>query len=166
MKTFDAVVAVAITLVALFQACPAPPLAAIGIGATEAATLAGGIGGGVAAGEIGSHHHRLRKRDPEAAPQDAGLPPVAEQACRDELHSATVTVSSVGNNGVRFDGVPPACMTLTNVFLGQNTAAQSKPIPMGSASVQYENLTPDELNTLQQALDSKKQQRRALDLDA
>ena len=57
-------------------------------------------------------------------------------------------------------------MTLTDVFLGHYTDTQSKPILMGSVSVQYENLTLDELNTLQKALNFKKKQRSALNLDA
>ena len=39
-------------------------------------------------------------------PQDASLPPVAEQACRDGLYSASVNVSPVGNNKVRFKVFP------------------------------------------------------------
>lgn len=164
---------VALTLVVLFQPCPAPPLAAIGIGAAEAASLGGGIAGGAVAGGIGvgasksnknnGPHHKTKRQDALAG---LNLPEQAANDCRGQLSTAHVNVSPAGDNGVRFDGVPPACMTLAAVFLGQNGNSRSPPIPMGSASLQYSNLTPEELQTLQNALDAKKNQRRALEFEA
>lgn len=158
MHYVTALTATAFTLVTLLQLCPAPPLAAIGIGAAEASTLVGGLGGGAIAGGIGAATNkkkssRLARRQDPLAGMD--LPEQAANDCRNQLHSATVHVSPVDNNGVRFDGVPPACMTLATVFLGNNPAGQPAPIPMGSASLQYENLSPDELQTLQNVLDTK-----------
>lgn len=148
MKTFTAVTTTAIALACLFQPCPAPPvLAAIGMTAGEAAGVGAGLGGGAIAGGIGAGTKGHGKR------QDNSLPPVAAAACKEQLHGVTVQVSRVGDNNVRFDNVPPACMTLANVFLGQNRPGQAQPIPMGSASLQYNGLTEAELNTLQNALD-------------
>lgn len=148
MKSFTAVSTAAVALTCLFQACPAPPvLAVIGLTAGEAATVGGSLGGGAIAGGIGLAHKGHKKR------QDSSLPPVALAACKQQLQGVTVQISRVGENNVRFDNVPPACMTLAAVFLGQNRPGQAQPIPMGSASLQYNGLTPDELNTLQAALD-------------
>jgi len=153
MKTFTAASTAAIALTCLFQACPAPPiaLAAIGITAGEAgaigAGVAGGLGGGAIAGGIGAAKGHGKRQD------NNSLPPVAAAACKQQLHGVTVQVSKVGANDVRFDNVPPACMTLANVFLGQNTPGQAHPILMGSASLQYNGLTADELKVLQNALD-------------
>ncbi|KAI4276038.1 MAG: hypothetical protein L6R38_005759 [Xanthoria sp. 2 TBL-2021] len=154
---------IALTLVVLFQPCPAPPLAAIGFGVAEAASIAGGVGGGALAGGIGVAASKSNKdsggKMMAFKRQDAlsglDLPEQAANDCRGQLQTATVNVSPVGDNGVRFDGVPSACMTLATVFLGNNPQADSAPIPMGSASLQYNNLTPDELQTLQNALDAK-----------
>ncbi len=149
MKTFTAISTAAFALSCLFQACPAPPvLAAIGMTAGEAAGIGAGLGGGAVAGGIGAGTKGHHKR------QGSSLPPVAQAACQQQLHGVTVQVSKVGDNNVRFDNVPPACMTLANVFLGQNRPGQAQPIPMGSASLQYNGLTPDELNTLQNALET------------
>lgn len=166
MHYITALTATTLTFTTLLQLCPAPPLAAIGIGAAEAASVVGGVGGGAVAGGIGYAASKQKAKKPprSAEGQDAlaglNLPEEAADDCREELRSATVNVSPADNNGVRFDGVPPACMTLANVFLGQNTLGQPVPIPMGSASLQYENLSPDELQTLQNALDAKMNQRR------
>lgn len=149
MKTFIAISTTAIVLTSLFQPCPAPPvLAAIGMTAGEAAGVGAGLGGGAIAGGIGAGTKGHGKRG------DNSLPPVASAACKQQLHGVTVQVSKVGDHDVRFDNVPPACMTLANVFLGQNRAGHAQPIPMGSASLQYNGLTEDELNTLQDALDT------------
>ncbi|KAI4139939.1 MAG: hypothetical protein LQ341_004022 [Variospora aurantia] len=165
MYSKSSLASIALTLVVLFQPCPAPPLAAIGFGVAEAASIAGGIGGGALAGGIGVAAANSNKEDSDGGKmmalkrQDAlsglHLPEQAANDCRGQLQTANVNVSPVGVNGVRFDGVPSACMTLATVFLGDNPQADSAPIPMGSASLQYNNLTPDELQTLQNALDAK-----------
>lgn len=144
MKTFTAVSTAAIALTCLFQACPAPPVALAAVG------LVGSLGGGAIAGEITAA--AADKKGHERR-QDTGLPPVAAAACKQQLQGVTVQVSNVGANDVRFDNVPPACMTLANVFLGQNTPGQAHPIPMGSASLQYNGLTAEQLRVLQNALD-------------
>lgn len=131
MKTFTAVSTAAIALTCLFQPCPAPPvLAAIGMTVGEAAGVGAGLGGGAIAGGIGAGTKGHKKR------QENHLPAAAQAICQQQLHGVTVQVSKVGENNVRFDNVPPACMTLASVFLGQNRPGQAQPIPMGSASLQ------------------------------
>lgn len=150
MKTSSIIATTTVVLTTLFQPCPAPPvLAAIGMTAGEAAGVGAGLGGGAVTGGIGAG-----TKKPPSKRQDNSLPPVAQAACKEQLGGVTVHVSKVGDHDVRFDNVPPACMTLANVFLGQNRPGQAQPIPMGSAALQYNGLTDDELNTLQTALDT------------
>ncbi|KAI9670536.1 MAG: hypothetical protein M1831_005756 [Alyxoria varia] len=146
-----ATAAAAVTLTLLFQSCPAPPAAAIGI--------AGGAASGAATAVTekafgGSRRVKNRKRQAD----DDGLaglnlPTQAVNDCRGQLAGAHVSMTPVGS-GARFDGVPSACMTLANVFLGQNTEGQAVPVPMGSASLLYDNLKQEELRLLQDALAS------------
>ena len=152
MKPSIAVSAATVVLTTLFQPCPAPPvLAVIGMTAGEAAGVGAGLSSGAIAGGIGQGTKPGNK--PPKRQYDS-LPPAAQAACKSQLQGVTVQVSKAGDNNVRFDDVPPACMTLANVFLGQNRPGQARPIPMGSASLQYNGLTQEELNTLQQALDN------------
>lgn len=60
----------------------------------------------------------------------ANLPQPAARLCESQLEDTTVTFSSKPQNGVRVDGVPPACMTLADVFLEQDPQ-QPAAIPVG-----------------------------------
>lgn len=60
----------------------------------------------------------------------ANLPQPAARLCESQLEDITVTFSSKSQNGVRVDGVPPACMTLAAVFLEQDPQ-QPAAIPVG-----------------------------------
>lgn len=60
----------------------------------------------------------------------ANFPQPATRLCESELEGTTVTFSSKPQNGVRVDGVPTACMTLADVFLGQGPQ-QPAAIPVG-----------------------------------
>lgn len=56
---------------------------------------------------------------------------------------------------VRVDGVPPACMNLATVLTGQPTQeGEPVPVPMGSASLEYQDLTHDELIRLAHTLEA------------
>ena len=148
MKTFTAISTVAIALTCLLQACPAPPvLAVVGLTAGEAAAAGGAVAGGAVAGGLGQIHHHKRQD-----PANPDIPLAALQACNTQLKTTTVHVSQIREGDVRFDDVPPACMTLAGVFLGQNRPGQPQPIPMGSASLQYNGLSTAQLNELDQAL--------------
>ncbi|RJE26421.1 hypothetical protein PHISCL_01222 [Aspergillus sclerotialis] len=82
----------------------------------------------------------------------AGLPQPAADECKGQLQDgATVVFSPIGSDGIRIDGVPPACMTLANVYLGENPN-QPGPIPMGSASLEYHNLSQEEIDKLHATL--------------
>ena len=60
----------------------------------------------------------------------ANLPQPAGSLCKSQLEGTTVAFTLKPQNGVRIDGVPPACMTLANVFLGQDPQ-QPAAIPVG-----------------------------------
>lgn len=58
--------------------------------------------------------------------------------------------------GVRVDGVPPACMNLATVIAGQPSQEGGPvPIPMGSDSLQYNDLSQDNLRELGYNLKAK-----------
>lgn len=54
---------------------------------------------------------------------------------------------------VRVDNVPPACMDLATVLTGEPAQAGGPiPIPMGSSSLEYENMSVKDLEALSSAL--------------
>lgn len=50
-------------------------------------------------------------------------------------------------SGIQADGVPPTCMTLATVLVGDPVNGPY-PTPLGSASLLYDNLTPEQYNDL------------------
>ena len=148
MKNSTCIGSVLVILISIFQLCPAPP-AIVAAGISAAGAVAGGLGGAAIS------NGNKRKRIPDVVDTAAFFSryPVAWEACQNQLGPASVTMTAAGDNGARFDGVPPACMTLASAYLGENPDPQSAPIVLGTASLLYNNLTPEELNTLKQALD-------------
>lgn len=157
LKTSTGVGSIIIVLISIFQACTASPIVAItdaidagtATAITARATLAGDLGGEAIISGLDTNDKSKR------ATGYAARYPVANKACQNQLRSATVTVRPAGNKGARFDGVPSACMTLATVFLGENADPNSSPIPLGAASLLYNQLTRKELRTLTQALRAK-----------
>lgn len=133
MKLAPAAMISAGALFGLVQQTPAP------VNAIVSAVFAG-----IAGGEIGQLFKHIPKRDashlgmPEPRDSDpfAGLPQPAANECKSQLHGVTVTFSRKGDDGVRIDGVPPACMTLANVFL-EDGPGESAPIPMGMLTTRH-----------------------------
>ncbi|KAJ5180234.1 hypothetical protein N7492_003444 [Penicillium capsulatum] len=148
MKVSPILFAAAGTLFSLVQLTPAPINLLV-------STLAGGVAAGTM-GQIVKHAKRVDEFlvDLESRDEDllAGLPKLAADDCKAQLKGTTVTFAAADNNGVRIDNVPSSCMTLANVFLGQNPN-QPAPTPMGSASLEYHNLADDQLHQLQAVLD-------------
>ncbi|GAP84638.1 hypothetical protein SAMD00023353_1101730 [Rosellinia necatrix] len=137
--------------IALVQFCPAPFLAAIpaaaaaGISAVSAAVgAAGTVAGAVVAGvkdrrEV--HPHRRQEQNQ-----------LAWSICRDQLTTASLTFSSPMAGNVLVEGMPPACMTLATVITGQFNVGN--PIPMGSSSILFQNLSSEDMQEIQNALDA------------
>lgn len=93
------------------------------------------------------------------------VPQFVRDQCFTELTKATVVVTGpIGNNGsfvpfsamqsvrltdedigIRLNGVPPTCMTLVTVLVGDPVYGPY-PTPMGSAALQYNDLTLDQYN--------------------
>lgn len=63
----------------------------------------------------------------------AGLPQPAANICKQQLTNAEVRFH-INNNKVKVDGVPPACMTLATVFLGNNPDGGA-PVPLGKQAI-------------------------------
>lgn len=63
----------------------------------------------------------------------AGLPQPAANICKQQLTNAEVRFQ-INNNKVKVDGVPPACMTLATVFLGNNPDGGA-PVPLGKQAI-------------------------------
>lgn len=165
MKTSTSISSVIAVLFSIFQLVPAPPAVAVGAAASisaadAAAAVVAAHGAGVAiaaAGAAGAAAVTKHKRNlaAETAALFVTRYPVAWKACQDQLTTTAVTMNLAGKDGARFDGVPPACMTLATVYLDETLDPDSAPIVLGTASLEYDNLTPEELSILKQALDAK-----------
>lgn len=142
---FVTVVSSVMSLLALVQLCPAPvgliDMAIIWVdsaiaGAAVSTAIKKGAGG--KRDEIKGFAVPVVKRPGESEHDKRdewdNLPQPAADECKGQLKSAYITVSPQTNNGVRLDGVPPACMTLATILLGQD-GSQPMPIPMGMSPV-------------------------------
>ncbi|RJE26420.1 hypothetical protein PHISCL_01221 [Aspergillus sclerotialis] len=146
----------AISLFSAVQYCPAPFFfvigPAVGMEAAAAATVDGSLISGAVAGGIG----RAGKDKRAATDLPPGVSQQSVDQCNDQLNGAQVTLSGPTPDSVRIDGVPPACMNLATVAAGQPTQEGGPvPVPMGSASLEYQGLTQDELFKLGQFLKVK-----------
>ncbi|KYG41772.1 hypothetical protein M433DRAFT_137776 [Acidomyces richmondensis BFW] len=150
----------AVVIIGLLQMCPAPP------------AIAAAIAGGVAAGVLGAAGAICDKYCPDVHTRRAfatsllakrGLPAGVSQAdidqCTQELNSQyneqglAVNIYHTSDTSVRVDNVPPACMDLATVLTGEPAQAGGPiPIPMGSSSLEYENMSVKDLEALSSAL--------------
>ncbi|KAI1743973.1 hypothetical protein F4680DRAFT_326025 [Xylaria scruposa] len=136
---------------ALVQFCPAPFLAAIpaataaGIGAASAAVSAAGAVAGVIVDGVKNRRadHLYRRQEQNQ---------LAWQICHDQLATATLTFSSPMEGNILVEGMPPACMTLATVITGQFNVGN--PVPMGSSSILFQNLSSEDMQEIQDALDA------------
>ena len=159
MKTSTCIAWVIAVFISFFQVCPAPPAI---FTATSAPVIGGLIGatgaivGGVAGAAMITSDDDKDKRDLATETAAMFLYRYAEmwKFCQDELATATLTVSPAGNNGARFDGVPPECMILAKDYLATKPDPKSAPIVPGPACLEYDYLRPEELLAANQALKS------------
>ncbi|KAK5798664.1 hypothetical protein VI817_004954 [Penicillium citrinum] len=89
---------------------------------------------------------RVKRDDPFA-----NLPQPAGNECKDQLNGASVNFTPTGKGAYRIDNIPSACMTLSTVLIGDNPN-EAVPTPLGSSSLEYTNISEDELNQLQSTL--------------
>ncbi|KAF7526540.1 hypothetical protein G7054_g10744 [Neopestalotiopsis clavispora] len=142
-----------IGLVAMVQFCPAPFLAAIpaatAAGINTAAAVIGAAGGvaGAVTGAISAANGR-RGMFPRQEQNE-----LAWQLCREQLTGATITFDGPSPGNIIVSGIPPACMTLATVITG--TVNAGNPVPQGTDSILFQNLTDDELRAMQSALDAR-----------
>ncbi|RYP69412.1 hypothetical protein DL769_005266 [Monosporascus sp. CRB-8-3] len=160
----------AVAAMALVQFCPAPFLGAIpaataaGIGATSAAVSAAAAVAGTVVTAVNGRSVKINGRSVSRIQQRQEHNQQAWNDCRNQLGSASVTFSapepgkeeSKANTELLQDvlaqGVPPACMTLVTVITGQYN--EGNPIPMGSDSVLFQNLSNEDIQEIQAALDA------------
>ncbi|KAJ6121972.1 hypothetical protein N7512_004437 [Penicillium capsulatum] len=182
MKVFSLAAISTAAIFSMVQYCPAPFAIALGpalgmtaAGATAADGVIASMAGGAIAGGIGKAPSRFR-RMPIQLPD--GIPQYNWDQCKDQLKGAHVSLKGLEPkgtqaqkdypeslnpafhaylltpaSGVRVDGVPPACMNLATVIAGQPSQDGGPvPIPMGSDSLQYNDLSDDNLRQLGQNL--------------
>ncbi|KAK0624118.1 hypothetical protein B0T14DRAFT_583316 [Immersiella caudata] len=70
--------------------------------------------------------------------------------CRDQIRNQGAQIwSSIPAAGVaQFDNIPPACMNLAVVLSGSCTGEGARPVPCGSACMQYHGLGDDQFRIL------------------
>ncbi|CRG86348.1 hypothetical protein PISL3812_03353 [Talaromyces islandicus] len=178
MHAISQVLVPTIALLAMVQYCPAPfiPIAA-GLAASTAEALgtaaaagasaatttstvagvvgaAGGVAGAVEGGisaanskrDLRNFNSRIKKRQ-DVSKLGLGT---AWPNCINELGSAHLTFSSPSSSSVIVQGMPPACMTLCGVLT--NVYNEGNPVPEGTDSVRFTNLTPGDIQEIQDAL--------------
>ncbi|RYO86382.1 hypothetical protein DL766_001039 [Monosporascus sp. MC13-8B] len=79
---------------------------------------------------------------------------LAWKHCRSQLGSATFHFSAPKPGNVLVKGVPSSCMALVTVITGKYK--EGNPIPMGSDSVLFQNLSNKEIREIQRALDARR----------
>ncbi|RYO90992.1 hypothetical protein DL762_002423 [Monosporascus cannonballus] len=148
----------AIAAVALVQFCPAPsgaiPAAtAAGINAASAAISATGAVAGTALGvALNGRSVKINGRSVSRIHQRQEHNQQAWNYCRSQLGSASLMFSAPEPGNVLVQGVPPACMTLATVITSQYN--QGNPIPMGSDSILFQNLSDEGIQEIQTALNA------------
>ena len=139
MKTSTYVGSAIIVFISVFQLCPAPPLIIAGIAVAASMSLPPVI--------------KHKRAETAAFGLFIRRYPVAWNACQNELDPVSVNVSFVGESDACFDGIPPACLNLAQVYLGGNPDGHaSLPTLAEPSTLLYNNLTSDELKLLKLAV--------------
>ncbi|KAI0160015.1 hypothetical protein GGR52DRAFT_576748 [Hypoxylon sp. FL1284] len=164
MPSFGKTVVTAAAAMALVQFCPAPFLAAIpaataaGIGAASAAVSAAAAVGGTVVAAIKDRsvdveeEQFLTRRGVSRVQMRQEQNQQAWNDCHSQLTSAHVTFSAPEKGDILVKGIPSACMTLATVITGHYNAGN--PIPEGSDSILFQNLSNDDIQSIQDALDA------------
>ncbi|KAH8699230.1 hypothetical protein BGW36DRAFT_358733 [Talaromyces proteolyticus] len=122
----------------MVQFCPAPPAILEGVLLGAAGAFPAGVL--ITLKTLQRRNHiEIEMRDEDAF---ASFPQPAGSLCKSELNQSQVVFTSPSSGTLRIDGVPPACMTLSDTLIGQNSEDHA-PTPMGSASLQYQNLSQE-----------------------
>ncbi|KKY39624.1 hypothetical protein UCDDA912_g00328 [Diaporthe ampelina] len=154
MQFFSKTAISAAVLTALVQLSPAPivitiPLALdVGLGTaascvSAAASVAGTVAGAVKGKRDVGHPHQIRP----ALEGRQEMNKAAWESCKEQLGGANLNFSADSPGS---DGIPSSCMTLLNVLTGDYNAGN--PLPMGSDSALFRDLSNDDINNLQSAL--------------
>jgi hypothetical protein len=168
MRTSVSITACAVGLASLVQYCPAPPLAAIiGITTGELVTAGTTLAGSAIAAGAGAGSKRdipagvsqesvdqcissLAGVQINFVPQDDG------KRIPDRLQILVAMLwccDADGFKGLLVENMPAPCMNLATVITGDYNAGN--PIPMSSSSILFRGLTQDQLQQIQDTLDSQ-----------
>ncbi|KAK2596595.1 hypothetical protein N8I77_013476 [Diaporthe amygdali] len=159
MQFFTKATISAAALTAMVQLSPAPIVIAIpialdvGLGTaaacvSAAAGVAGTVVGAVKRDSIGNPQHPHQVRAALESRQEMNQ--AAWQSCKDQLAGANLNFSADSPGNVLVTGIPSSCMTLLTVLTGDYNAGN--PLPMGSDSALFRDLSNDDINNLQSAL--------------
>ncbi|KAJ6017128.1 hypothetical protein N7451_000507 [Penicillium sp. IBT 35674x] len=75
------------------------------------------------------------------------------EQCHSELSSSSVTFSAEGPGTIVVSGMPVACMDLATVITGKFD--EGNPVPLSNNAIRFSGLTNDDINKIQDALDSR-----------
>ncbi|KAI3399861.1 hypothetical protein diail_5372 [Diaporthe ilicicola] len=156
MQFFTKTALTAAVMTALVQLSPAPIVIAVdvaldvGLGTAAACVSAAGTVAGTVVSatkdkrEVG-HPHQIRTIEARQEMNQA-----AWQSCKDQLATANLNFSGPSPGNVLVQGLPSSCMTLLTVLTGDYNVGN--PLPQGSDSALFRDLTNDDINNLENAL--------------
>ncbi|KAI1808697.1 hypothetical protein F4811DRAFT_548705 [Daldinia bambusicola] len=140
---------------AAFLAIPAA--AAAGIESISAAVgAAAAVGGTVVSAikdrSVDEEQDYIKPRVPSRIERRQDPNQQAWNDCHAQLTGASITFSAQEPGNVLVEGIPSACMTLSGVVTGKYNAGN--PVPMGTDKILFQNLSNDEINQIQSALEA------------
>ncbi|KAI2602306.1 hypothetical protein GGR54DRAFT_645171 [Hypoxylon sp. NC1633] len=153
----------AIATLALVRCCAAAYLAlisltmvaSIGAAVGSMATVHGTVTNAIKHRGVDEEQHYTRhvgSREARGIQRRQEENQLAWELCHSQLTSATVTFSAPSPGNVLAAGMPPACMTLATVITGQFD--EGSPVPQGTDSILFQNLTNEEIREIQDAIDT------------
>ncbi|KAF2227153.1 hypothetical protein BDZ85DRAFT_279047 [Elsinoe ampelina] len=132
---------------------------ASGVSAATWIAAAGGVASGAAAAadsirDAKKGDKRRRRYTREAlsvrSPQEMYGAKLAWDLCRDDVKKATLGFEAAGPGNILVTGLPPTCMVLATTITG--TFNEGTPVPMGTDSIQFNNVSDETIDAMEQAL--------------
>ncbi|EGD93960.1 hypothetical protein TESG_01489 [Trichophyton tonsurans CBS 112818] len=84
-----------------------------------------------------------------ALPQ--GVPQFEYERCRNDIKGRTIEINTNYQNRLEVKGLPPTCMNLTNVMVGDGTQGPYT-LPCGSDCLFYDAITPAQIEEFRRSL--------------
>ncbi|KAE8151810.1 hypothetical protein BDV25DRAFT_138521 [Aspergillus avenaceus] len=83
----------------------------------------------------------------------AKFPQPAGRDCKNQLADASIEFNPTGPGTFSVRGIPPACMPLSGLFI--DDPSQPKPIPLGPDTLEFTEISDEDLKELQAILDCR-----------